>query len=200
MIKNSSTQLLDDLKNVLSMLVSFYRAILLAGIPFSKRKFHKDMWRVKNEIANLSVLELLNEFYRTVKNSEKDPVLYHYVGRERICNPQTLKRYITSLSNLIPQLQETTPESKPSPQVFISYSHADLERVKRYTDHFKKNNIPIYMDETEFHTGDKWISTAKDPLPTWSPVRLQRINRYRSLTRSSTATAAVRDTPNVMPL
>ena len=162
MIKNSSTQLLDDLKNVLSMLVSFYRAILLAGIPFSKRKFHKDMWRVKNEIANLSVLELLNEFYRTVKNSEKDPVLYHYVGRERICNPQTLKRYITSLSNLIPQLQETTPESKPSPQVFISYSHADLERVKRYTDHFKKNNIPIYMDETEFHTGDKWISTAKD--------------------------------------
>ena len=89
--------------------------------------------------------------------------LEHYLGRTRICDPNKLESYTRHLRNLISSIQQSNDTSVQGgivPQVFISYSHKDMERVKRYTDHFKKSNIPIYIDESEFHTGDNWIEQA----------------------------------------
>ena len=163
MIKNSSTQLIDDLKNVLIMLISFYNAILSANIPFSDRQFHMDMWKTKERIVHLPVLDLLDELKKTVIASQGNEMLEHYIGRSHICNPQMLEGYIKSLRAWIPMLQQTASHNQGTmPQVFISYSHKDLPLVKRYTEHFKKSDIPIYIDETEFHTGDRWYPKAKD--------------------------------------
>ena len=163
MIKNSSTQLMDDLKNVLIMLISLYRTILTASIPLRKHKFHANMWDVKAKISDFSVLELLEEFKKTVLDSKNNEKLEHYLGRSCICDLNKLESYVRHLRMLIPKLQQQMGAADQSmPQIFISYAHKDLDIVRRYTEHFKKSNIPIYLDETKFHCGDVWISRAKD--------------------------------------
>ena len=164
MIKNSSTQLIDDLKNVLMMLIGFYRAILSADVPLNMRQFHKDMWTIKTKLASSSVFELLEDFKHTVEDSKNNKMLDYYVGRSQICDLQILESYLRPLRTWIPRSQQTILEDEHVPRVFISYAHKYLKLVKIYTDHFEKRNIPLYMDEERFELGDKWYEVAKNEI------------------------------------
>lgn len=164
MIKNSSTQLTDDLRDVMTMLIGFYKALISANIPFDERKFHKDMWAARRDVENKSLSELLNDFENLVKNSEIDnEALEQYIGRRRVCDSTRLEHFLRPIRRYL-EVKNNVQDSKSDDKkkIFISYSHEDAATVERYIEPWKKLRLPIYQDCDRFRSGDIWLTRAKE--------------------------------------
>lgn len=164
MIKNSSTQLADDLRDVMTMLIGFYEALLSASIPFDEDKFHKDMWKARNDVEQNSLDELLDIFKSIVVNSEKNnEALEQYAGRSRVCDPIRLERFLTPVRKYL-KAAETKKDSQSDArdQIFISYAHKDAVAVERYIKSWVDQGLHIYQDKERFQTGDDWLERAKE--------------------------------------
>ena len=164
MIKNSSTQLTDDLRDVMTMLIGFYEALLSASIPFDENKFHKDMWIARENVCNHPLIELLDSFKNVVIRSEKDnEALEQYVGRNRVCDPTRLEKVLAPVRKCLKMPQTVQgPQNNDKDQIFISYAHKDSEAVERYIQPWRDQRLPIYQDKNRFKAGDDWLARAKE--------------------------------------
>ncbi len=164
MIKNSSTQLTDDLHEVMTMLIGFYEALLSASIPFDEDKFYKDMWSARKNVGNRPLIELLESFKNVVIRSEKDnESLEQYVGRNRVCDSTRLEKVLAPVRKCLKMSQTAQGlQSNGKDQIFISYAHDDAKAVERYIKSWTDQGMPIFQDKNRFKAGDDWLARAKE--------------------------------------
>ena len=164
MIKNSSTQLTDDLHEVMTVLIGFYEALLSASIPFDEDKFYKDMWNARENVSDRPISELLDSFKNVVIRSEKDnESLEQYAGRNRVCDPTLLEKVLAPVRKCL-KMSKTTQalQSNGKDQIFISYAHSDTKAVERYIKSWTDQRLPIFQDKNRFKAGDDWLARAKE--------------------------------------
>lgn len=163
MIKNSSTQLTDDLRNVMTMLIGYYEALLSASIPFDEDKFYKDMWSARENVGNRPLSELLDSFKNVVIRSKDNESLEQYVGRNRVCDPTRLEKVLAPVRKCLKTPITTQGlQSNGKDQIFISYARKDDKAVERYIKPWIDQGLPIYQDKNRFEAGDDWFDRAKE--------------------------------------
>lgn len=154
MIKNSSTKLTEDLRDVLITLISFYEALLHGTIPFDENLFQRKLWQTKRELISLSVEDLANRFKSTVERSEGNEILEQFIGRSIICDPKQLDYVLDSVLNELHNVQAVREHRRK--RIFVSYAHEDKQAVRKIADEWKAKGIDLYIDERELEAGDNW--------------------------------------------
>ena len=165
MILNNTTELEDDLKQVLLTLICFYRALVLQSQEiFDSGKYFKDLAKIRAEYnsAELSWEALFDEFIAFTKEHASDAAIKNHLGRNSI--DDKIDKKLASLKQMISdakgQVQDTEDKPYYLHDVFISYSHADKAKVKPIVERWRTMGLDVFFDETDIHPGANWVQTA----------------------------------------
>ena len=176
MIQNPRTALEDDLKQVLSLLVTVYGALIdnSRSVPgnsgntrLNEDKYYADMQKIRKELENSSLEELFERFEAIVRASENNKLIYGLLGRERICDPNLISVFKADIfdaldknASMTSSLPVSKDEKSDERYLFISYCRKDEKKVLEFVDHCHKQNINVYLDQERFKEGTTWLTKA----------------------------------------
>lgn len=162
MLRNPQTKVEDDLRNVLCMLTEFYGALVKIKPPFDENVYKKHLWEIKDQNQGKDIKALLQDFVSINDQSKQSEAVDKLLGREYICNPDRLRQFVNMLQKSLDDKDEKTESpSETQKKLFISYSHKDKDRIHPITEKLREKNVHLFLDESEFHAGEKWFESAK---------------------------------------
>ena len=163
MIHNIHTTNEQNMKDVLSFLISFYFPLVKHGYENEDTMYTFAVNEMQNDLANkpYTVSELFEMFIDIVKASYKNSAIDRLLGRDIICDPKDLEDYKLKFKNNDILQDVPTQEIVYNKYIFISYAHKDMDRVKEVVNLLKSNQCNVFFDEDMFSGGDIWRNRAK---------------------------------------
>lgn len=161
MIKNPSTTIKSDLNSVLAMVTELYGALLENDIEFDEQKYAESLKRIREENKLKDTADFFEYFIEIIKNSENNKIINKHIGRNSICDVNTLQEYAEEIQKLLCDTDVVnSSQIVTRKSIFISYAHKDIDRVKKYVDKWTAQNYNIFFDEEKFVGGDIWRKKA----------------------------------------
>lgn len=162
---NSSSDIMDDLSDVLQLLVVFYGSLINTEAPYNEENHLQEIKAYKKAIQGFSVEQLFNEFVSIAEKSQDNRIIYDLLGRKKICDLETLTNFKNDiLSAMAGNTSESEETKNLNKYVFVSYAHEDQERVKAYVTRWKELGYDIYWDVDRFKPGTNWEVKAIDAI------------------------------------
>lgn len=168
MIGNEATTLEYDLMRVLRTLCVFYGTLLKLSTPFDEKKFFKYARRVVRDynLADHTLETLFDALIRIANACETSKNIEEMLGRKQLGDsaPKCLEYF---KENLLGRRKdcfmgvEDTNGTTSSCDIFISYAHEDVKKVKPVVTALTNMGLRVFFDETDIHISDDWIEIAE---------------------------------------
>ncbi len=162
MIKNPTTTLKADLNSAMSFLIELYGPLLKVSADFDDEDYASQVSAIKEENKNRSTTELFECFNEIVEKSIENPVIEKHIGRSQgICDPRMLSFVSRSVTKHFEKGEKSAITKR---SIFVSYCHADKEKVEKYVEKWLNAGYNIFFDEKRFKAGYDWQEKAFDAI------------------------------------
>lgn len=199
MFTNPATSMEEDLSSLLSLLCSFYGALLKNRVDFNAEKYYKDVAQLKKEyLPEKGVEYLFNAFHSIVERSSGNEVIAKLIGRECICDLTKLTGFKKKILELREENQElfnrsSNPnsiiESGDKPGMFISYCRDDNKepdcKITRFAEYYKERGINVFFDTSSIDSSDGWMERVHSAITDKNTVMVVMFVSKSSVLRES---------------